>query len=68
MLENYIAPYNAGVIESLDQAGAVLLGKTNLDELGQGSSTENSVFFPSKNPWDLDRVPGMLQRQLFQLV
>ncbi len=58
MLENYIAPYNAGVIESLDQAGAVLLGKTNLDELGQGSSTENSVFFPSKNPWDLDRVPG----------
>ena len=58
MLENYVAPYNATVIAKLNSAGAVLLGKTNLDEFAHGASTENSAFFTTKNPWDLKRVPG----------
>jgi aspartyl-tRNA(Asn)/glutamyl-tRNA(Gln) amidotransferase subunit A len=58
ILENYIAPFDATIIRKLKEAGAVLLGKSNLDEFAHGGSTENSAFGPTHNPWDLEKVPG----------
>jgi len=58
MLDNFIPPYNATVVENFEQAGAVVLGKTNMDEFAMGSSNETSFYGPVKNPWSTDCVPG----------
>jgi aspartyl-tRNA(Asn)/glutamyl-tRNA(Gln) amidotransferase subunit A len=58
ILENFVPPYSATAVEKLRAQGAVFLGKTNTDEFAMGSSTENSAYFTSHNPWDITRVPG----------
>jgi len=58
MLDNFISPYNATVIENFNKAGSVMLGKTNMDEFAMGSSNETSFYGAVKNPWNTDKVPG----------
>lgn len=58
MLENFVPSYNAAAVERLYAAGGILAGKLNLDEFAMGCSTETSAFYPTRNPWDLERVPG----------
>ncbi len=58
ILETFVPQYNATVVEKLQQSGSVIIGKTNMDEFAMGSSTENSAYFPTRNPWQTDHVPG----------
>jgi len=58
LLERFRSPYSATVVQKIEEAGGVVIGKTNLDEFGMGSSTDNSALKKTNNPWNLERVPG----------